>query len=194
MTQQIIGPKFLEALRFATQIHGGDLRKGTSIPYLSHLLSVCSLVMEDGGDEDEAIAALLHDTLEDHPEEVTKADIEDRFGARVVHLVTQCTDTSPDYKGGPKAPWHERKTAYVKRIRNEKYPRCRIALADKLHNTRTIVMDYRRLGDAIWARFNANKEDQLWYQRALVDAFREAKAPDHILNELDSLVSELETT
>jgi len=194
VTQQIIGPKFLEALRFAVQIHGEDLRKGTSIPYLSHLLSVCSLVLEDDGDEDEAIAALLHDTLEDHPEDVMKADIEDRFGNRVADLVTQCTDTPPDYGGGPKAPWHERKAAYVERIRNEKYPLCRIALADKLHNTRTIVMDHRRLGNSIWARFNANKEDQLRYQRALVEAFREARAPDHILDELDSLVRELEMT
>ncbi|MBN1662411.1 MAG: HD domain-containing protein [Deltaproteobacteria bacterium] len=107
-----IGPKFKDALVFATEIHGDDHRKGTTIPYISHLLSVCAIVLEDGGDEEEAIAALLHDTLEDHPEKVTKAILAERFGPRVVEIIELCTDTPPDYKGGPKPPWHERKTAY----------------------------------------------------------------------------------
>ena len=192
MTPPTLGLKFVDALMLAVRVHDGQLRKGTEIPYVSHLLSVCALVLEDGGDEDEAIAALLHDTLEDHPQEVTKSDLERRFGARVADLVAACTDTPPDYRGGSRAPWQGRKDAYVKRLRKETYPLCRVALADKLHNTRAIVLDQRRLGDDVWGRFNATKEDELRYHRALVDAFREAKAPEYLVDELDSLVEELE--
>jgi len=172
----------------------GQKRKGTETPYIAHLLSACALVLEHGGDEDEAIAALLHDALEDHPEKVTASDLARRFGPRVRDLVVQCTDTPPDYTGGPQAEWHERKSAYVKQIRAERYPLCRIALADKLHNTRAIVLDHRRIGDEVWKRFNATKEDEIRYHRALVDAFRDAAAPDYLVDELDSLVSELEAS
>ena len=189
-----LGPKFEEALVFAVRTHGDDLRKGSEIPYVSHLLSVCALVLEDGGDEEEAIAALLHDTLEDHSDAVTKADLGRRFGARVADLVAACTDTPPDYRGGPRAPWQGRKDAYVERLREETYPLCRVALADKLHNTRAIVLDQRRCGDDVWGRFNATKEDELRYHRALVEAFRAAKAPEHLVDELDSLVVELEAS
>jgi len=195
VTPPTLGPRFEEALLFAVRTHDGDLRKGPArIPYVSHLLSVCALVLEDGGDEDEAIAALLHDTLEDHPEEVTKADLERRFGPRVADLVVRCTDTPPDYRGGTKPHWHGRKAAYVERIRKEGYPLCRVALADKLHNTRSIVLDHRRCGDEVWERFNATKEEEFSYHRALVDAFRDAGAPKYLVDELDSLVRELEAT
>jgi (p)ppGpp synthase/HD superfamily hydrolase len=194
MTPPTLGPKFEDALLFAVRVHDGDLRKGSEIPYVSHLLSVCALVLEDGGDEDEAIAALLHDTPEDHPKEVAKADLERRFGPRVADLVAACTDTPPDYRGGPKAPWHGRKAAYVERIREEPYPLCRVALADKLHNTRSVVLDHRRCGDEVWERFNAPREDQIRHHRALVEAFREAKAPEYLVDELDSLVKELEAS
>lgn len=192
MTPPTLGLKFVDALMLAVRAHGGQLRKGSEIPYVSHLLSVCALVLEDGGDEDEAIAALLHDTLEDCPDDVTAPDLARRFGAPVAALVVACTDTPPDYTGGPKAPWQERKDAYVERIRAEGYPLCRVALADKLHNTRAIVLDQRRFGDKVWERFNATKEDELRYHRALVDAFRDAGAPGYLVDELDSLVMELE--
>jgi len=192
MTPPTLGLKFVDALMLAVRVHGGQLRKGSEIPYVSHLLSVCALVLEDGGDEDEAIAALLHDTLEDCPDDVTAPDLARRFGAPVAALVVACTDTPPDYTGGPKAPWQERKDAYVERIREEGYPLCRVALADKLHNTRAIVLDQRRFGDKIWERFNATKEDELRYHRALVDAIRDAGAPGYLVDELDSLVTELE--
>jgi len=194
MTQRILGSRFQDAVLLALQIHGGDLRKSTTIPYVSHLFSVCALVLEDGGDEDEAVAALLHDMLEDHPKEITKSEIERLFGERVADIVQLCTDTPPGYKGGPKPPWRKRKAAYVERIREAAYPRCRVALADKLHNVRTIVNDYRKIGNKIWARFKATKEDQLRYHRSLVEAFREASAPAYLINELDSLVTELEAS
>ncbi|HNY50577.1 MAG TPA: HD domain-containing protein [Smithella sp.] len=192
VTQRIIGPKFQEAILYAVEIHGGDLRKSTTIPYISHLFSVCALVLEDGGDEEEAIAALLHDMLEDHPKEVTKQELERRFGSRVAEIVAVCTDTPPNYKGGPKPPWRKRKAAYIDRLREEKYPRCRVPLADKLHNVRTIVNDYRRIGNDIWARFKATKKEQLRYHRSLVEAFREANGPAYLVDELDKLVAELE--
>lgn len=188
-----IGPRFEEALSLAVRIHQQDLRKSTSIPYLSHLFSVCALVMEDGGDEEEAIAALLHDALEDHPDQVSLAELEKRFGARVARLVAVCTDTPPDFKGGEKPPWRSRKTAYLERLTHEGYPTTRICLADKLHNTRAIVMDHRRLGDKVWQRFRASKADQLWYHRSLVEVFRAGGAPTHLVDELDSLVRELES-
>lgn len=189
-----LGLKFVDALTCAVRVHDGQKRKGTEIPYVSHVLSVCALVLEDGGDEDEAIAALLHDTLEDCPDEVTASDLARRFGAPVAALVLACTDTPPDYTGGPKAEWPVRKAAYVTQIRAEKYPLCRIALADKLHNTRAMVLDQHRYGDEVWKRFNATKEQELKYHRALVEAFREAEAPDYLVAELDSLVRELETS
>jgi (p)ppGpp synthase/HD superfamily hydrolase len=192
MTPPTLGLKFMDALMLAVRVHDGQLRKGTDIPYVSHLLSVCALVLEYGGDEDEAIVALLHDTLEDCPNEVTASDLARRFGAPVAALVVACTDTPPDYKGGPKAPWLERKTAYVERIRAEGHPLCRVALADKLHNTRAMVLDHRRFGDVIWERFNATKEEELSYHHDLVDAFRDAGAPGYLVDELDRLVAELE--
>ena len=192
MTPPKLGLRFVDALMLAVRVHDDQLRKGTEIPYVSHLLSVCALVLEDGGDEDEAIAALLHDTLEDCPDDVTASDLARRFGAPVAALVVACTDTPPDYTGGPKAPWPERKTGYVERIRAEGYPLCRVALADKLHNTRAIVLDHRRVGDKVWERFNATKEQELSYHRDLVKAFREAEAPGYLVDELDSLVRELE--
>ena len=193
MTPPTLGLKFMDALMLAVRVHDGQLRKGTEVPYVSHLLSVCALVLEDGGSKDEAIAALVHDTPEDCPDDVTASDLARRFGTGVADLVVACTDTPPGYCGGPKGEWHERKSAYVQRLRAETYPHCRIALADKPHNTRAIVVDHRRVGDEVWERFNATKEDELIYHRDLVDAFREAEAPGYLVNELDSLVRELET-
>jgi len=186
-----LGDRFASALRYAHEIHRSDTRKGSSTPYVSHLLAVCALVLEDGGDEDEAIAALLHDTIEDHADEVTRVDLEARFGTRVAEMVVACTDTPPDYRGGEKPPWRERKEAYVARLRGKKYPGCRLALADKLHNLRTTVTDYRRQGDGIWKKFNAGKEDQLWYHGALVEAFREAGATGPLAEEFERCVTEL---
>jgi (p)ppGpp synthase/HD superfamily hydrolase len=123
---------------------------------------------------------------------VTRDLLVSRFGPRVADIVQDCSDTPPDYRGGQKAPWLERKQAYLEKLSREKYPLCRVALADKLHNLRALVQDYRRIGAALWARFKAGPAEQLWYQRALVKALTEAGAPAHLLHELESLVSELE--
>jgi (p)ppGpp synthase/HD superfamily hydrolase len=187
-----LGTRFREALAYAATVHNGQRKKGTSIPYVSHLLAVCAIVLEHGGDEEEAVAALLHDTLEDHPELVTREDLRQRFGERVVRIIEGCTDTPPNYHGGAKPPWHERKRQSVEHIRQQGSEFARVALADKLHNARAILADYRRIGDELWLRFNAGKEDQLWYYRELVGAFREAQAPIRMVEEFNDVVSELE--
>jgi GTP pyrophosphokinase len=184
--------RFLEALAFAHRIHLGDVRKGTSIPYLAHLLSVCGTVLVDGGDEDEAIAALLHDALEDHADTVSREELASRFGARVRALVEVCTDTPADYRGGSKPPWRQRKTGYLEHLRHAAAADLRVSVADKLDNARAVLADYRELGESLWPRFNAGREDQLWYFRSLVDGFRAAGVRGRLIDELDRVVSELE--
>jgi GTP pyrophosphokinase len=188
----LLSMRFRQALERAATLHGADVRKGTRIPYVAHLLNVCGLVLTDGGDEDEAVAALLHDALEDHPEAVSAPALEATFGARVRVLVQGSTDTPPDYRGGQKPPWRERKLRYIDHIRNSAPDDLRVSLADKLDNARAILADYREIGEALWDRFNAPKAHQLWYYRSLVTAFRDAGVQSPMLGELDRTVSELE--
>jgi len=185
-------PRFLDALTYAIQLHGADVRKGTGAPYVAHLLGVCALVLLDGGSEDEAIAALLHDALEDHPEEASPEMISRRFGQDVLAIVKACTDTPEGYKGGPKPPWRDRKTAYLEHVRRADRRALRVGLADKLDNARSTLRDYREMGDTLWSRFNAGKDDQLRYCRSLVTAFREAGAEGFLIEELDDVVTDLE--
>ncbi|MGA2731907.1 MAG: HD domain-containing protein [Syntrophobacteraceae bacterium] len=186
-----LGPKFKKALEFAISVHAGQVRKGTSIPYIAHLLAVCSLVLTNGGSEEQAITALLHDSLEDHPEKVSAAEIEQRFGRRVMEFVVACTDTPAGYSGGPKPPWRKRKVAYLDHIRSTGPKGSIVSLADKLDNARAIVADYRQVGDDLWSRFSAGKVEQLWYYRELVVAFHEAGVQSPMLDELERLVKEL---
>ena len=183
-------PRFLDALSYAVTVHGKDPLKGTSLPYVAHLLGVCALVLRDGGTEGEAVAALLHDTLEDHPELVSPDDIVKRFGPEVLAIVQACTDTPPDYKGGPKPLWKERKLAYVEHIRRSGPSERRVALADKLDNVRSMLADYRTVREDLWERFNAGKQDQLWLLDNLVEAFRLAGATGSLVDEFERTVSE----
>lgn len=187
----MMSPRFEEALSFATRLHADDLRKGSDIPYLAHLLGTCALVLVDGGDEDEAIAALLHDALEDHPETVSREDILARFGSRVLDIVVVCTDTPPDYAGGRKPPWRDRKEAYLARIRASAPPALRVSLADKVDNARAILADYRAIGSGVWERFSAGEAEQLWYYESLVVAYRDAGVRSDLLAELSRVVAEL---
>ncbi|MGH7557492.1 MAG: HD domain-containing protein [Gemmatimonadota bacterium] len=172
-----LGPRFLEAVGLAARCHADHKRKETDIPYLGHLLAVCGLVLQAGGDEDDAVAALLHDVLEDRPECVTPKEIEERFGARVLEIVSACSDGLPDESSG-KAParnaenWRERKEHYIAHLAKAEPSVLRVSCADKVDNARAIVADLRRHGDALWKRFNATRDDQLWYYRSLVEAFR----------------------
>lgn len=182
-----LSPRFSEALAYATAVHEGQSRKGTSVPYVSHVLAVCALVLEDGGGEDEAIAALLHDAVEDGGGAPRLADIRRRFGDRVADIVRACSDTDET----PRPPWKERKARYIDHVRAAGPDARRVSCADKLHNARSILRDYRAEGERLWARFNAPPEEQLWYYGQLVEAFRQ---PDRtaLHAELERVVAELE--
>ncbi|MBI2902103.1 MAG: HD domain-containing protein [Candidatus Methylomirabilis oxyfera] len=188
----MVTPRFIDALSYAVQLHGVDVRKGTSVPYIAYLLGVCALVLVDGGTEDEGIGALLHDALEDHPTETSRKVIGERFGDEVLAIVQACTDTPYDYKGGPKPPWRQRKIAYLQHLGVTGPKERRVALADKLDNARSILADYRQEGELLWSRFNAGKEDQLWLFRSLSQVFRAAGATGFLVEEFDRTVSELE--
>jgi (p)ppGpp synthase/HD superfamily hydrolase len=184
---QVLTNRFAEAFAYAEALHSRQIRKGTRIPYVSHLMSVAALVLEDGGDEDEAIAGLLHDAVEDQGGQPTLDEIRRRFGERVARIVWGCTDSDVV----PKPPWRERKERYVAHIREAEPEVRRVSSADKLHNARSILADYRVLGDELWSRFTASKDETLWYYRSLVEAFR-AAGGGRLVNELDIVVSKLE--
>ena len=181
--------RFEAAFLFAADKHRSHVRKGTTIPYISHLMQVAGLVLENGGNEDEAIAGLLHDVIED--QDVTPAEIEERFGATVKDIVVACSDSM----GSEKAPWKERKEAYVAHIAAAPKSVRLVSSCDKLHNARAILNDYRERGESLWGRFNASRNQILWYYRALANAFIEADpaSASRVPMELDRVVSELES-
>jgi (p)ppGpp synthase/HD superfamily hydrolase len=154
------------AFALARQLHSGQTRKGSSTPYLSHLLAVAAIVSEHGGDEDQVIAALLHDAVEDQGGRPLLADIQGRFGDRVAALVEACTDAFDR----PKPPWKERKLAYLVRMPEAPRDARLIIAADKLHNLRSMIADYDHAGERLWDRFTATREETLWYYRAVLDA------------------------
>lgn len=173
------GPRFLEAVDLAVRCHSDHTRKGTDMPYLGHLLSVCGMVIHAGGDEDEAVAALLHDVLEDRPGCVTPPEIEDMFGLRVLAIIEGCSDDLPSDGSRRDAGrrrdadnWLERKTRYLAHLTKVDTSVLRVSCADKVDNARAIVADLRRHGDDLWKRFNAPADQQLSYYRGLVDAFQ----------------------
>ncbi len=178
--------RFEEALVYAAHLHAGQQRKATEIPYVAHLLSVTALVLEDGGDEDQAIAALLHDAVEDQGGLPTLDEIRCRFGDRVADFVDACTDTYET----PKPPWRGRKETYIARLRLASPEVRRISLADKLHNARTILAALSQGKHDIWARFNGGEEGTLWYYHTLVEVYRHT-GDDWMTNELARTVEEM---
>lgn len=169
MTSEQLSSAFTRALVDAEHYHHEQLRKGTTIPYFSHLLAVCSLVLEAGGTETEAIAALFHDAPEDCGGEPVLKAIETNFGAEVAQIVEACSDAMPG-KGEKKAFYIERKTAYIEHLRSAGASTMLVSVADKLHNLRAIHSDYLRIGEEIWERFSApipKREKVLWYYRSL---------------------------
>jgi (p)ppGpp synthase/HD superfamily hydrolase len=172
---------------FAPRTHRTQLRKGAGIPYVGHLLGVCSLVLEDGGSEDEAIAALLHDAAEDRGGERMLAEIRTRFGDHVADIVAACSDTFET----PKPPWRERKQTYIDHLDGQPEAVLRVSLADKLFNARAILRDYLLVGDDVWNRFKAGRDGQLWYYRELADRFTRL-LPGWMAVELAEVVGELE--
>jgi (p)ppGpp synthase/HD superfamily hydrolase len=185
-------PRMDAALALAFQLHGNDTRKCSQVPYMTHLLNVCALVIQDGGDEDEAIAALLHDALEDKPAEISLDEIKQRFGDRVATIVALCSDTPEDFRGGEKGPWKERKNRYLSKIRSHDPDLLRVTVADKIDNARAILADHRRIGDDLWGRFNAGKDEQKWYYGEALREYRQAGFSGSLLEELERLVSAMD--
>jgi (p)ppGpp synthase/HD superfamily hydrolase len=178
-----LSPTFDEAFRYAHAVHAEQTRKGTAAPYISHLMGVSSIVLDDGGSEVEAIAALLHDAAEDHGGRRRLDDIRQRFGDEVAKIVEDCTDAWDD----PKPPWAERKRAYVRHARTLARPSLRVSSADKVHNTYAILRDLRNVGEDVWGRFNAAPDDVMSYYESLVRAYREAGG-GALVDELDRIV------
>jgi (p)ppGpp synthase/HD superfamily hydrolase len=182
-----LGIRLQRAFQYAAEKHAGQTRKQTAVPYLSHLMAVASLVLEAGGDEDMAIAALLHDVVEDCGGMPRLREVRKRFGMRVAKIVEGCTDSF----GEPKPEWLERKKNYLREVKRADAETRLVSAADKLHNVRTILADYRQDGEAIWARFSGKKEGTLWYYRALSDEYQR-RNPNRITRELEIAVAELE--
>lgn len=161
--------RLTSAFDYARTIHQGQVRKGTAIPYLSHPMAVCSLALRFGADEDEAIAALLHDTAEDGGGEPILAHIRQAWGARVEAIVRACSDSLTE-DPRQKAPWRARKEAHVTHLALADRSTRLVAAADKLHNLQSLLEDLRRHGPQVWDRFKAGPADQAWYYRACTAA------------------------
>ena len=183
----MLSERFTTALTYATQLHANQVRKGSGVPYVAHLLGVASIALEYGANEDEAIAALLHDAIEDQGGAATREEIRRRFGDNVTAIVDGCTDADTT----PKPPWRQRKEAYIAHIPTASPSVLLVSLADKLYNAQSILKDYRVLGESLWQRFHGGKEGTLWYYRALVDAFRKT-GTTVIIDELERVVAQID--
>ena len=162
-------PRLHEALDYVAEAHNGQLRKGSATPYLAHLLGVASLVLEYGGDQDQAIAGLMHDVIEDCGE-AHRARVRALFGDRVADIVEGCTDGVPD-AAGEKPPWRARKEAYIAHLAHAPMDTLLVSGCDKLHNARAIAADRRLIGEVVFDRFKAGREGTLWYYDQLLEIF-----------------------
>jgi (p)ppGpp synthase/HD superfamily hydrolase len=183
----MLTPRFIDALIYAAQLHADQLRKGTSVPYIAHLFGVTALVFEGGGDEDEAIAALLHDAVEDQGGLKTLEEIRHLFGERVAAIVEACSDSFTI----PKPPWQARKEAHIAHLRDASPEVLLVSLADKLHNARSILRDVREHGEQAWKKFKGGKEGTLWYYQACIDVLKENQT-NYLLDELEQVVAEIQ--
>jgi len=183
-----ISDRFRAAIDYALQLHGDHARKGDrDVPYVAHLLAVAALVMEHGGDEDAAIAALLHDAVEDRGGAPTLDAIRTRFGDRVAHVVDACTDADTM----PKPPWRPRKEAYIAHLAEADDDVRLVCACDKIHNARAILRDVHTCGEEAFAIFTTGKDGTLWYYRAVADVLLH-HGPPHAAAELDRVVTEIE--
>lgn len=183
----VLGDRFTDAFAYAADLHARQARKGTAISYMTHLMTVCSLVLEDGGDENQAIAALLHDGPEDQGGQPILDEIRRRFGDDVATLVDGLTDTLK----APKPKWRLRKEAYLLRLEHEPISVLQVSVADKLHNLRSVAVDHSALGEAVWDRFNAGRMQQEWYFGALLKVFERRLPDSRNLPEFRRLVEEV---
>ena len=182
-----LGPKFEEALLFAKQIHAGQTRKGSNTPYFAHVLAVTSLVLEDGGTETEAIAALLHDCAEDGGGQETLDQIKEHFGEEIAEIVLECSDTLES----PKPPWRERKRAHINALRTGRPESIRVKLADKFHNAYDLLRSLNEHGESIWGDFKGGKDGTLWSFREMHAVFSETRS-GFLLDEFERLIDAIE--
>lgn len=187
MRPRVVSQRFVNALSYAAQLHARQIRKRTERPYIGHLLGVASIVIEYGGDEEMAIAALLHDAVEDQGGLPRLREIRKKFGKRVAHIVDGCTDAYTE----PKAPWLDRKRDYIARVAGENHEVRLVSAADKLSNARETLHEFRVHGDSVFEKFAGKKIGTLWYYRELINAFRRAGS-NPLIEELDLVVTELE--
>ncbi len=191
-----LSERFHSALQYASRLHEDQHRKNSSVPYVAHLLGVAALVLEAGGDEDQAIAALLHDAVEDQPDRVSLADLRRDFGERVEQIVRGCSDSFRKTTAEQKEDWPVRKKRYLAHLRSASADVLLVSAADKLHNARSILADWRAEGDRVFDRFRGGKQGTLWYYRALTDVYR--SIPDgapgfrRIVDELARVVGKIE--
>jgi (p)ppGpp synthase/HD superfamily hydrolase len=181
-------PKFVDALVYAAEKHAAQIRKASEVPYVGHLLSVAGLVIEDGGTEKQAIAALLHDAAEDQGGPRTLAEIGQKFGADVASIVEECSDTLET----PKPPWRGRKESYIRHLREASDDAVLVSLADKLDNARAILRDFRAQGNQVWQRFSVQDPQlHLWYYRSLLEVFGQ-RTDSWMVGELRDVIDALE--
>ena len=178
--------RLADGVQYALQVHAEQVRKGSNAPYVSHLFGVASLVLEHGGDEDQAIAAMLHDAVEDQGAHLAPI-IRERFGARVADIVLGCTDADTF----PKPPWQERKEAYIRHLEEAETDTLLVSCADKVHNVRAICTDLRTHGIEVFGRFKGGRVGTLWYYQTLADAFRRL-LPGPLSDELAETVAKME--
>jgi (p)ppGpp synthase/HD superfamily hydrolase len=183
------GSRFEDALTYAARLHRDQTRKASGIPYVTHLLAVAALVGEAGGGEDEVVAALLHDAIEDHPDEASFEEIGRRFGDAVAVIVRGCSDAEVI----PKPPWRERKERHLALLAQAPASTLLVVAADKLHNCQTIIADLRELGSALWPRFRGGKAGTLWYYRTAADLLRARAVPPRLSSELSRQVALMES-
>lgn len=173
---------------YAARIHAGQRRKKTNMPYIAHLLAVASIILEFGGGEEEAIAGLLHDAVEDGGGPRRLDEIQSRFGDTVAEIVAACTDSDQL----PRPPWRDRKTAYLAHIPQASSSVRLVSAADKLHNAQSLLRNYRHLGDSIWERYNGGKDGTLWYYSSLANVFDSTESTP-LTQELKRVVAQIET-
>lgn len=183
-----LSPRFEQALHYVCLLHAGQVRKGTTVPYLSHLLSVAALALEHGSTEDEAIAALLHDAVEDAGGKPRASDIRARFGDHVADIVAGCTDADTH----PKPPWQARKEAYITGLESTSSSARFVSCCDKLHNARSILSDLRQHGNRVWDKFAGGKSGSLWYYNTLCAEYRRLNVCSPLVDELERTLAEIQ--
>ena len=193
LQESFLTDRFDDAVKFAHDVHRSQPRKETTIPYISHLLSVAGLVLESGGDEDLAIAGLLHDAVEDAKGmtgEQMSVLIRSEFGDRVADIVDGCSDAKSS-PGGSKPPWRWRKEAYSQHLRSASDDVLRVSIADKVHNARSNATDQDRFGEKVWTRFTSTSEESRWYYTSLRDIYKERISDSYLIKELDIAIARI---